>query len=64
MPTYNIVRFYKDDHDSLIILTGLSLEDARAHCQDRETSSRTCKSAAGRRHTQMRGEWFDGYGEE
>lgn len=43
------------------IKTGLTLEEAQAHCQDPETSSRTAKSAAARRVTKRHGAWFDGY---
>jgi hypothetical protein len=45
------------------IATGLTLEEAQAHCGDPETSSRTCTSAAKRRVTRQHGEWFDGFQE-
>lgn len=61
---YNIVRFYRDAGiNRRTIRTGLTLEEARAHCNDPETSSRTCASAVGRRRTREIGDWFDGYGE-
>ena len=56
--TYRIVRFYQE-HDSEVIKTGLSLEDARAHCNDPETSSTTASAETLRRAKS--GEWFDGY---
>jgi len=51
-PTYKIVRFYFDeshpDHHK-VIDSGLSLEDARAHCSDDSTKGDG---------------WFDGYESE
>ena len=61
--SYKIVRYYFDA-TRRTIKTGLTLEEAQAHCQDPETSSRTCTKAAGRRRTRLYGEWFDGYTEE
>ena len=74
---YKIVRTYygKPEHNKFYgevvhcgarrrtIETGLTLEEAQAHCNDPETSSRTCTSAAKRRITRKHGEWFDGYTE-
>ena len=57
---YKIVRqFYNGAKRT--IKTGLTLEEAQAHCRDPETSSRTCTKAAGRKRTRDRGAWFDGY---
>jgi len=57
--TYKIVRHYADHRARRTIETGLTLEDAQEHCNDPETSSRTCtdENAEG-------GDWFDGYTEE
>jgi len=64
---YKIVRHYsKIEHGSQhlttkrrTIQTGLSLEQAQAHCSDPETSSKTCT-----RNTVRDGwTWFDGYTE-
>ncbi len=58
--TFKIVRGYLKG-GRRTINTGLTLEQAQAHCQDPETSSRTCTKAAGKRRTATRGPWFDGY---
>jgi hypothetical protein len=59
---YKIVRmFFRNGKRT--IKTGLTLEEAQAHCRDPETSSRTATSAKARRRTAARGPWFDGYEE-
>lgn len=62
---YKIERLYfnRPGHRRTID-TGLTLEQAQAHCKDPETSSRTCTSAAGKRRTREHGPWFDCYTEE
>ena len=45
METYSIVRYYKEKH-SKVIKTGLSLEDAKQHCNRRDTKGE---------------DWFDGF---
>jgi len=45
------------------IATGLTLEQAQAHCSNPETSSSTCRKAANKRRTAQRGPWFDSYTE-
>ena len=61
---YKVVRFFqRDGKRKRTIKTGLTLEQAQAHCQDPETSSRTATSAKARRYTEANGEWFDGYEE-
>ena len=63
---YRIVRMYRnrDGFRRRIIQRGLTLEEARAHCRDPETSSSTATSAAARRRTLALGAWFDGYESE
>lgn len=61
--TYKIVRLYFRGGKRRI-KSGLSLEEAQAHCSDPETSSSTCQSAEGNRRTRKRGPWFDCYEEE
>lgn len=49
--TYKIIRFFSDDlNDPKIIKTGLTLEEAREHCN--------------RKDTRKAGVWFDGYTKE
>lgn len=58
--SYDIVRFYFRG-ESRVIAEQLSLEEARAHCKNPETSSSTATTEEARRHTARRGPWFDGY---
>lgn len=46
-----IIRFYRDDRPSKVIKTGLTLEEAQAHCRREDT------------HDHLEG-WFDGYEDE
>ncbi len=65
MTTYRIVRFsFNNGRENLPGMGGLSLEEAQAHCQDPETSSKTATSPEASRHTRKIGPWFDGYEEE
>lgn len=60
MPTYKIMRMYQQaDEPSHVVATGLTLEEAQAHCRDPETSSRTCTDSEGVQRTKVRGPWFD-----
>ena len=58
--TYRIVRMYMH-HPRRVLKSGLTLEEAQAHCRDPETSSSTCTNATARRRTARLGPWFDGY---
>ncbi len=66
---YKIVRHYfgrLDDYTgrtarSLTLKKGLTLEEAQAHCGDRETSSSSCIGRVARCVTAKHGVWFDGY---
>ena len=60
---YKIIRFYFRG-GKRIINTGLTLEQAQAHCEDPETSSTTCRKSVNKRRTRCMGEWFDGFTEE
>ena len=62
--SYKIVRmFYASGLRKRTIKTGLTLKEAQKHCQDSETSSRTCKTARAKAITKKHGPWFDGYEE-
>ena len=62
---YKIVRGYFNDSDKFVTIeTGLTLEEAREHCCDPDTSSRSATSAEAIAHTEEHGPWFDGYEEE
>lgn len=64
MGRYRIVRLYKDAGiRRRLIQTGLTLEQAQAHCRDPETSSSTATNAAARARTRKVGAWFDAYEE-
>lgn len=64
MSTYKIVRRFFKDYEPQIIATGLDLDEAKAHCKDPETSSRTATQPEPVALTQSHGPWFDGYEEE
>lgn len=63
--TYKIVRVFADGrYPNKVIKTGLTLKEAREHCQDPETSSKSCTTSTGRQRTERCGPWFDSYYEE
>lgn len=64
METYKIIRGYMLDHPSQIIKEGLTLEEAKAHCKDPETSSSTCKEKENVERTLKYGPWFDSFEDE
>ena len=58
MATYKVIRFYRDfDHPEhgRVIETGLTLEEAQAHCQRDDTEELDDEGVA---------VWFDGYTKE
>lgn len=59
---YKIIRFFQNANNRTID-TGLTLEEAQAHCSNPEASSSTCTTSAGRRRTKSKGAWFEGYTE-
>ena len=62
MKTYKIKRFFfQGEHE--IVERGLTLEQAQAHCEDPESSSKTA-TGSNAAITAAHGAWFDGYEEE
>ena len=60
--SYKIVRYYFNKPGyKYTIKRGLSLDEAQAHCSDKETSSSTCTNRAGVARTKRVGPWFDAY---
>ena len=65
MSTYRIVRMFQSpDHPTQVVKRGLTLREAREHCNDPETSSSTCEEEEGKEYTRRHGAWFDAYEEE
>lgn len=65
MTTYRVERVYFNRPGyHRTIKSGLTLEQAQAHCGDPETSSSTCTNSTGRRRTRRVGMWFDCYTKE
>lgn len=63
--TYRIVRMFQSGKRRAVRgKSGLTLEQAREYCSDRQTSSSTATTAANRRYTRLHGPWFDGYEKE
>jgi len=65
--TYRIVRFYFNRNlrcRERTLKTGLTIEQAVAHCEDPQTSSSTCTSKCGKHRTKMLGPWFEGFVKE
>lgn len=61
---YRIVRHYSNRPGrGRTIATGLTLEEAQAHCADPNTSSAKATSSTAKRRTREVGPWFDGYEE-
>lgn len=61
--SYKIVRVYFKG-SKYTIKRGLSEEQARAHCNNPQTSSSTCTNAVGKQRTKKYGPWFDSYSKE
>lgn len=67
---YRIVRNYENGRKSRVMRKDLTLEQAREHCEDPETSSRTATKACNgneariERWHQEQKHWFDGFQEQ
>ena len=65
MTTYTIIRcFYSGK--TRVIKRRLTLDEAKAHCKDPETSSSTCSPETKQAEVAKSGDepWFDSYNEE
>jgi hypothetical protein len=62
--TYKIVRAYQRHDAHEVLMRGLTLEQARAHCTDPETSSATARGESARTLTKAMGPWSDMYYQE
>jgi hypothetical protein len=63
--TYRIIRFYKNNAIRRdVIKKGLTKEEAKEHCKDKESSSATATSSWAESVTKDLGDWFDGWEEE
>lgn len=65
MSTYKIIRF-SFGGENRVLRRNLTREEAREHCNDPETSSRTCSAETAVQEAALgnTGPWFDGYAEE
>jgi hypothetical protein len=61
---YKILRFHFDGTRPEVVKTGLTREEAEAHCEDPNTSSRTATSPEAVARTEARGPWFEGFTRE
>ena len=57
---YKIVRFFFRGA-SKVVQTGLTRAQALEHCNNPETSSKTCTTKPGTTRTKNRGPWFEGF---
>lgn len=63
--TYRVVRkFMNEKLSDKLLFTGLTLEEAQTHCNDPESSSKTCTGTIGCQRTRDNGPWFDVYYED
>ena len=60
---YKVIRHFYNSNRKLTVKTGLTLEQAQAHCNDPRTSSTTATDKNGRERTKRYGRWFDCYTE-
>lgn len=61
--TYRIVRFYANQNiDSIILETGMPLDEVQEYCRSDESSSKNCSA---KKFLELGEEtWFEGYDEE
>jgi hypothetical protein len=62
--TYEVVRFYRDNHPQEIVAEGLTLAEAKEMCSSDEGSSNTCCEIENMKLLAEKGEWFLGFRKE
>jgi len=63
--TYEIVRFFANrPGERKTMTTGLPLAEAKEHCQDPESDSKTCTHIFPEGAPENTGPWFDGFEKE
>jgi|688.fasta_scaffold2624365_1 hypothetical protein len=58
---YVVKRVFFKSGRKVTIHYNLTKEEAKQHCQDRESSSSSCTSKTGKARTRKYGPWFDSY---
>ncbi len=60
---YYLIRFFFNGGNTKreVLREDLTLQAVEAHCNDPETSSKSCTSDEGRARTAEHGDWFDGF---
>ena len=61
---YRIVRLFRDSGRNYTIARNLTLNEAQAHCQNPNSSSRTATDKTGKARTRKCGPWFDAYADK
>ena len=57
--THNVVRMFSISGMQRIIKKGLTFAEVKEHIMNQESSSHSCKGAAGLARTKKLGAWFD-----
>jgi hypothetical protein len=57
--TYKIIRYFRSGKDPIVIKTGLTFTEARKHCIDPQTMSKTATDPAAIAFTKEYGAWID-----
>jgi hypothetical protein len=59
---YKIIRFF-EKHPRKVIKSGITLKEAKAHCNSKQSSSDTATGTEALMVTKNFGAWFDGWTE-
>lgn len=58
--TYTVYRHFMNGGKE-VIKAGLTLKEAKEHCSDPQTSSKTAEGEEMEAYTRKHGPWFDGF---